>query len=253
MGCTLVVSALILQSALASPKEDFERAEVLYQNERYLEAAESYEAMRGQGLEDGALYYNLGNAYFKAGRLGRAILNYERALVLMPGDAETRANLTFANELIADTVEPSPLPLLIRWAVDFYRHLSPGIAARILSVSFLLTGVTVTLLIVDRWSGLRSFVLVSVVAFGSVSFVSGIVLATKLITVSKIVEAVVLAENAYVRSGPGDGNPRLAEIHEGLKVRVLSHREGWYQVSLANGLTGWTQQDNVETIEKTSE
>ena len=249
MGCTLFVSALVLQGAFASPKEAFEGAEVLYQDERYEEAAEAYEAMRAQGFEDGALYYNLANAYFKAGRLGLAVLNYERALALMPGDADTRANLTFANELIADAVEPPPLPLLIRWAVDLYRRLRPGVAARILTVSFLLAGITVTLLVADRWSDLRSFVLASVLVFGSISVLSVLALATKLVTASKTVEAIVLTENAYVRSGPGEANPRLAEIHEGLKVRVLSEREGWYQVSLANGLTGWMQQDNVETIQ----
>ena len=56
------------------------------------------------------------------------------------------------------------------------------------------------------------------------------------------------AENAYVRSGPGDANPRLVEIHEGLKVRVISEREGWFQVRLANGLTGWLRAAEIETI-----
>jgi uncharacterized protein YgiM (DUF1202 family) len=62
------------------------------------------------------------------------------------------------------------------------------------------------------------------------------------------VEAVVVTENAYVRSGPGESSPRLAEIHEGLKVRVLGEREGFLQVSLANGLTGWVPRGQVERI-----
>jgi uncharacterized protein YgiM (DUF1202 family) len=62
------------------------------------------------------------------------------------------------------------------------------------------------------------------------------------------IDAVVITENAYVRSGPLDSSPRLAEIHEGLKVRILSEREGFYQVSLENGLTGWLPREQVERI-----
>lgn len=59
---------------------------------------------------------------------------------------------------------------------------------------------------------------------------------------------IVLSENADVRSGPGDENPQLTEIHEGLKLCVLSEREGWLRVRLANGLGGWIRADQDETI-----
>jgi uncharacterized protein YgiM (DUF1202 family) len=62
------------------------------------------------------------------------------------------------------------------------------------------------------------------------------------------VEAVVVTENAYVRSGPGESSPRLAEIHEGLKLRILGEREGFLQISLASGLTGWVPREQVERI-----
>jgi tetratricopeptide (TPR) repeat protein len=252
MGGALFASWLLLQGSFASPQQAFEAAESLYQEQRYDEAAKAYEAMRAQGFEDGTLYYNLANAYFKAGRLGLAVLNYERALALMPGDEDTRANLAFANELVADSVEPPPLPLLLRWAVDLYRRLRPGLASQILSVSFLLAGIAVTLLLTDRWAERRSAVLAALVIFGSISLLSGVALGAKLVAASRTTEAIVLTENAYVRSGPGAANPRLAEIHEGLKVRVLGEREGWYQVSLANGLNGWLPEDNVETIQPSS-
>jgi uncharacterized protein YgiM (DUF1202 family) len=86
------------------------------------------------------------------------------------------------------------------------------------------------------------------VVCATLAVVAGSSLAAKLYTESNRIEAIVVTENAYVRSGPGESSPRLAEIHEGLKVRVLGEREGFAQVSLANGLTGWIPHEQIETI-----
>ena len=245
------VLALVMQLAVESPQEVFARAEALYQEQRYDEAAEVYETMRAAGIEDGTLYYNLGNACFKAGRIGLSVLSYERALMLMPGDEDTRTNLEFANELVADAVDEAPLPLAVRWAVDVYRSFEPNFLASVLSVAFVLGGAALTLVLYDasrppQWG--RSSAIVVLVICATLALASGGALASKVNAAANRVEAIVLTENAYVRSGPGEANPRLAEIHEGLKVRVISEREGWYQVTLANGLTGWLRAAEIETI-----
>lgn len=245
------VFVLLMQLALESPQEAFSRAEALYQEQRYDEAAGVYESMRALGIEDAALDYNLGNAYFKAGRLGLSVLSYERALVLAPSDEDVRTNLSYANELVADAVEEAPLPLAVRWAVDVYRSLQPNFLAILLSIAFVLGGVALTLVLYDAWRQPqwgRSSVIVALVICATLALASGGALASKANAAANRVEAIVLTENAYVRSGPGDANPRLAEIHEGLKVRVISEREGWYQVTLANGLTGWLRAAEIETI-----
>ncbi len=245
------VFALLMQLAVESPHEAFARAEALYQEQRYDEAAGVYESMRALGIEDAALDYNLGNAYFKAGRLGLSVLSYERALVLAPSDEDVRTNLLYANELVADAIEEAPLPLAVRWAVDVYRSLQPNFLAILLSIAFVLGGVALTLVLYDAWRQPqwgRSSAIVALVICATLALASGGALASKVNAAANRVEAIVLTENAYVRSGPGDANPRLAEIHEGLKVRVISEREGWYQVTLANGLTGWLRAAEIETI-----
>ncbi len=245
------IFVLLMQLALESPQEAFARAETLYQEQRYDEAAGVYESMRALGIEDAALDYNLGNAYFKAGRLGLSVLSYERALVLAPGDEDARTNLLYANELVADAVEEAPLPLAVRWAVDVYRSLQPNFLAILLSIAFVLGGAALTLVLYDAWRQPqwgRSSAIVTLVVCATLALASGGALAAKANAAANRVEAIVLTENAYVRSGPGDANPRLAEIHEGLKVRVISEREGWYQVTLANGLTGWLRAAEIETI-----
>ena len=238
----------VLQTGADSPGEAFARAEALYRDQSYEAAIEAYEAMRSRGIEDGVLYYNLGNAYFKAGRLGRAILNYERALALLPGDEDVQANLAYARGLVAGAVEPVPLPLAIGWVVELYRGLGPDALARLLSSSFLLGGVAVTLWLVTGGTRFRRTLLATLLVTGVLALGSGGALAAKLWSQTGRVEAIVLSDNAYLRSGPGETNPRLAEIHEGLKLRVLGERDDWLQVALPNGLVGWIRRDQVETI-----
>jgi uncharacterized protein YgiM (DUF1202 family) len=103
-------------------------------------------------------------------------------------------------------------------------------------------------LFLDRWPALRTATLVVLAGSGVVALLTGASLVAKVRAGSNRIEAVVVTENAYVRSGPGESSPRLAEIHEGLKVRVLGEREGFLQVSLANGLTGWVPREQVERI-----
>jgi tetratricopeptide (TPR) repeat protein len=238
----------LAQTAFISPDDVFRSAEELYREGRFAEAAEQYEVLLSQGIQDGSLCYNLGNAYFKSGRLGLAILHYERALRLMPGDRDTKANLEFANTLKADVVERPDLPSYVAWGVDLYQSLEPGTCAGILSLMFLVGGAAVSILILGRWQRLRVPAIYTLVIAGFLALVSVGALAGKLYSESESVDAIVLVPSSDVRSGPGETNPQLTEIHEGLKVSILGSREGWHQVILPNGLTGWVREDHVEII-----
>jgi uncharacterized protein YgiM (DUF1202 family) len=115
-------------------------------------------------------------------------------------------------------------------------------------VSFLVGGAAVTLLLLERWPRLRTAATAALIVSAAVAVVSGVSLAAKVRAEETRVEAVVVTENAYVRSGPSESSPRLAEVHEGLKVRIVGEREGFLQVSLATGLTGWVPREQAERI-----
>jgi tetratricopeptide (TPR) repeat protein len=95
------------------PSALFIRANGLYGNERYAEAAATYEQILAGGVESGAVQFNLGNAYLKAGDVGRAVLAYERARRLVPADPDLVANLAFARDLAHDVAEPSLIERLV--------------------------------------------------------------------------------------------------------------------------------------------
>jgi len=112
----------------------------LYDAGRYAESAQVYEQIVDQGYQDSALYYNLGNAYYKQGDLGRAILNYVRAERLAPRDADVRANLELARAQTIDLLGPAERSLPARLAAAVQSRLTTNeLAAATLALWFLLT------------------------------------------------------------------------------------------------------------------
>ena len=158
---------LLLQLSVEPPTKAFVQAEILYQEGSFEEAARVYEEVSTLGFEDAVVYYNLGNAYFKAGHLGRAVLNYERALVLMPQDDDIITNLAYANEHVAGSVEPLSLPLVVGWVVAIYRYLDLNVLSKALSVLFIFGGIAFYIVLDERWISLRKHASV-VVVVGSV-------------------------------------------------------------------------------------
>ena len=92
----------------ASPEQLWDRANTAYVNGDYHAAAEIYEGILAQGLSSVKLYYNLANAYFKEGQLGKSILFYRRALRLAPGSDDIRYNLSVAEARTKDNIEQIP-------------------------------------------------------------------------------------------------------------------------------------------------
>lgn len=245
---TGLCALLLTIQTLGSVQEGFRRAEVLYEEGNYAEAVEIYEELRRQGVESGVLHYNLGNAYIKQGELGKAILSYERARRSMPGDEDTRANLDYAYGLVAEAPEELSLPAYLAWAVNVYQSLAPDTLAIAVSLGFLAGGVATSVLLVGGAPRARWIAVYTLVLAAGLALVAGGALAGKLYTKSHRTDAIVVAARTDVRSGPGDSQPQLVEVHEGLKVRVLGSREEWLQVSLPNGVTGWIRIADVEVI-----
>ena len=90
---------------LAKPSDTMSTANQLYETGQYSQAVQAYQQLVDQGFTDSALFYNLGNAYFKDGDYGRAIANYRRAQLLAPRDADIVTNLELARSRIVDHLE----------------------------------------------------------------------------------------------------------------------------------------------------
>jgi tetratricopeptide (TPR) repeat protein len=115
-GLTLI---LLLCATLSVAQSTVESASEAYRSEDYKRSIQLYEQVVAQllseGRESAEIYYNLGNAYFRNGETAKAILNYERALLLDPGDSDIRHNLRFARTRIEDKIDTAETFFLTSW------------------------------------------------------------------------------------------------------------------------------------------
>ena len=245
-GAVVVLLSVDRSDAMDAGASVYNDANVLYRRGAYAEAAARYEQLVAQGARNGHVYYNLGNAHFKAGRIGRAILAYERALVLMPGDADAVANLRFVNALKADRESEPDVNFLTRVLRRVYGAFNAdGLALFSSVLLFVVCGAVSAVVLVPGRRVLRTVLLV-VLSCGL--FGSSVLLAFKIYDQEVVQEAVVLEEAVLGRSGPGEDYLQVFTIHEGTKAVIERVEQEWFLVRLSNGIGGWIARASVERI-----
>ncbi|HPO13540.1 MAG TPA: tetratricopeptide repeat protein [Candidatus Hydrogenedentes bacterium] len=200
------------------------------------------------GVCNGQLYYNLGNAYFMSGDLGRAILNYRRAEQYLPNDPNVLHNLSYVRSQRLDRVdEPQRarvLKTLFFWHYDFSAR-----ARTILFVPFFLA----------LWilAGLRLFVRRALITWGIVicAIVSGLLFGSLMVEAvqhSRDVSGVITAQEIAARKGNGETyQPSFEEpLHSGTEFILEEDRGGWYYIRLRDNRTCWIPQTAAEMVHK---
>jgi tetratricopeptide (TPR) repeat protein len=243
----VVCTALSPVARSESPEEAFDRGNAAYERESYDEAVEAYQAVLRYGIEDARLEYNLGNAAFKLGRLGHAILHFERARRLAPTDLDVLANLEYARTFCFDPAIPDERAALVRLLEGWQDRLGPDRQAWALLAVFWIFAALM------GWGFSRRGRFSASIGWSlSALIVTGLILVASWYTTHQRLEgnrtAVILDEVVEVLAGPGQNNPTLFTVHEGLTVAVRGERDEWIQVHLPNGLNGWLSRDSAGLI-----
>lgn len=212
----------------------------LYANNKFQQAADSYESLIKKGLNNGYLHYNLGNTYIRLGKTGPAILNYIRAQKLLPRDENLKANLNFAIQQTRDKIPPPSLTGLSTfffWVNDLTLSENISLAMMINLIFWLL---------LTAWTYFRSDFLRmarnSLLAMLLLTFVS---LGVKLHLESNSKTGVVLAKTVAVKSGIDMSNITLFELHEGALVTITDERRNWFEVRLDPKQKGWVPKESL--------
>lgn len=248
----IVFVLLLFVGGVSVAQTQVEDASQAYREQDYKKSIELYKQIIAQELsenrESADIYYNLGNAYFRDGQLGEAILNYERALLLAPGDSDIRHNLRFARTRTEDKIEIAGNLFLTNWINGIQNIFSSNQWARTGIVFFIvfLACVAVFLFVRQMWAK-------------KTAFYAGLVLLV-LLLVSNIFAfnqkkslinrdtAIVMTGAASVKASPDANSNELFQLHEGTKVKIRSTDGNWYEIEIANGSVGWTPKENVEVI-----
>jgi Tetratricopeptide repeat/Bacterial SH3 domain len=241
----LPCTAQAATAAPPSPKTTFFHANALYRDGHYAAAAREYEELRRAGWISGNLYFNLGNAYFKAGDKGQAILNYERARRLLPRDPDVTANLAYARSLTgAAACRPA---LWRRAAFPLARRVTTSGLAWTSSILYTLL---VFGLVAHRlWPRRPRWLLYAAVTMGVLAVVAGASLADRVIGDDWRRQAVVVQQgDTPARFEPADNGTVHFTLKEGARVTVLDRRPGWRQIARCDGRRGWVEAKSVAPL-----
>ena len=219
-----------------------------YEMKHYDEAVAVYEKLiAGEGATK-QLYYNLGKAYYRANEIGKAILNYERALRLDPTDDDVRANIEFAQEYIKDEVTEQPELFLVSWFNAFKNTFGIDTWAVIAVTAFIVALVCVALMLLVKRKGIRKAGLVISIVSLVVCVVANIAAMSLRNFVIDKSQAIVMKEEVAMMSAPNSSTV-LMKIHEGRKVTVTDDSiDRWKEIQLEDGTVGWVKNGDIERI-----
>lgn len=244
-GITFILALLSAATAQSNGlTAGFAAANELYRHGNYTGAIAAYEHLRADGASGGGLYYNLANSYMKAGMVGKALVNYERARVIIPADSDVKANYAFAQNEAGTASFYRGEPFLWRWIDRFF----DGISLNGLTVLLTVIWVVIAALAVCRlfFKDIRRVLggFIVFTALCAVFCAAG--LAHKVVWVKR--GAVVIEKEAKVRFEPIPTATEYYTLSEGSPVLVLERNSGWYKVQRSDGKAGWVPQATMEML-----
>ena len=232
-------------SGFAQTKADADSA---YVNGNYQQAIAQYEALLKNGAS-AELYYNLGNAYYRTENITRAVLNYERALLLSPGDRDIRFNLQLARSKTIDKIVPESEMFFITWYHALVNLMSVDGWARMAIISLALVIILFLLYLFSEPIWLRK-----IGFFGGFLLLLFFVLSNLFAYQQKQnllyrKGAIVIAPSVTVKSTPAQNGTDLFILHEGTKVTIIDGAmSDWKEIRLADGKEGWIERKRIELI-----
>lgn len=224
-------------------------ADSAYVNGDYKAAIEAYEAVLADEGEAADVYYNLGNAYYKSDNIGKAIVNYERALLLNPSDEDVAFNLELARSKTVDKVATVHKFFLMEWLEAIINLMGMQTWCIVGVVFFLLMLLTALVYLFGKSILLRK------ISFFTALFA---LFATVFANMSAYhqyyyqtnrAEAIVMQPSVTAKSTPGESGTDLFVIHEGRKVTIVDDSmQGWKEIELEDGNIGWVPASVIERI-----
>jgi len=219
-----------------------------YTDGLYTNALELYKQVLKDGYESADLYYNIGNVYYKMNDFTSAILYYERAKKLSPGNEDIDYNLKVANSKIADKIEPIPELFYRRWYTSLTRQFSADTWATAGIIGFIVSLILAAFYVISRMLFVRKlgFWLGIILLFLSVfCFLFAY---QNYRTVKNQTDAIIFSPTVTIKSSPDDKSIDLFVLHEGTKVQLLDQIGTWFEIKIANGSVGWLPSSSVERI-----
>lgn len=242
----LVCLSIPAATSAAPVQEWMARGNAFYEEGRFDSAATYYRKVVESGMRHSAVYYNLGNACFRLGDPGLAILWYERAHALAPNDPDITANLKFARVQLTDRI-PEPERTFLETVLRGFHTLLPLHTQLwiLLGLFAVLSALFSAALFASH--NLRLWLIYLLSLGGLLCLVLGFSTGYKIYRNEHVSYAIVLEDRVDAVSEP-KGTKVLFSVHEGTKFRIHRKIDSWALVSLPNGVSGWVKRETMEEI-----
>ena len=238
--CCAVVCTFVGASAFAQSETEFTKANQEYAEGHFKEAIDRYEALVRSGQWSANLFYDLGNAYFRTGDFGRAILNYERALTLERHHPEAAANLQIARD------EARALEMQPSWSERYLQLASINQYSIAAAVAFWVGVFCIVRLIFARW---RSVSTIALTTFSVVVFAIALLAIYERDRGGKgRALAIVTGKDVQARLATADTANSVLALPEGSEIKIVSTRGDWLYAALPNNLRSWIRAKDAEQV-----
>ncbi len=229
-------------------ENEFNKANDLYRNNKFEDAVKEYKKLIDDGYESAALYYNLGNAYYREGNIGHAILYYEKALKLEPTDEDIIHNIALVDSKTVDKIEPLPKFFIFQWWEALLAVFTIKGWTITAYIFYLLILLAIGLYFFSKQNKIQKYSFFSGLIFLGLFIFSSILLTIRLNREENIKNAIITDTVVNIKTAPDSGSNDAFVVHEGLKVKVEDKINDWVKVRLPDGKIGWVSDDKLRVI-----
>jgi len=210
---------------------------------KYREALSIYSKLIKANHENAYVYYNMANIYYRLGEIGKSILFYSRAKRLAPRDQNIAANFRYVVSKTEDKIFGAPTPFLnniLVWLDDFeFWELVKGlILINILFWVSLTLNIWFKTELVNNFKKGTAVLLIAMIAS----------VGAKLYSQENYLTGIAMAEQIEIKSGQGNSNVTLFQLHKGAIVRILGEENGWYKIQLSDQKSGWAPKETISKV-----
>ena len=223
-------------------------ADTEYQKGNYQQAIRDYEEILKNG-ESAEIYFNLGNAYYRTDNITKAVLNYERARLLSPGDDDINFNLQFARSKTIDKITPQSEMFFVTWYKSLVNFTSVDNWAKTGILCIVMALLLVLLYLFGPQLMLRKIGFFGGLAFFVIFLQSNLFAFQQKQALDNRTGAIIISPSVNIKKTPAKNSADQFVLHEGTRVDIIDKgMTDWRCIRVGDGREGWIETKAIEEI-----